>query len=133
MVNLTYGIDAMLPIKVGEQTIRRRLEDIDINNVNLKTKLDLIEELRDKAYLREMVCKQITARRYNARLRLRSFQKGDLVWRMTGDARKNLSNQKLTPNWEGPFRIQEDLGNEAYRFQWLIGELIPKTWNFTHL
>jgi len=38
-------------------------------------------------------------RRYNAKVNPRSFLKGDLVWRMTGDAQKNPTDDKLAANW----------------------------------
>jgi len=107
--NLTYGTGAMLPVEVGGPTIRRRLENIDTSNTNLGTKLELIEELWDKAYFG----------RYNTRLEPRLFREGELVWQLISEARKNPSEGKLRPNWEGPFKIQENLGNGVYLLQWL--------------
>ncbi|XP_068486585.1 uncharacterized protein [Phaseolus vulgaris] len=40
--NLTYGIDAMLPVEVGEPTIRRELHNLKINEECLRTELDLL-------------------------------------------------------------------------------------------
>jgi len=45
--NLTYGTNAMLPVEVNEPTLRRQMEDWNINNECLRTDLDLIEELRE--------------------------------------------------------------------------------------
>jgi len=53
----------MLPVKVEEQTIRRHLIDFDLNNECLKTELDLMLELRDKAKLRKNACKRRMSRR----------------------------------------------------------------------
>jgi len=69
----------MIPVEVGEPTLKRRLEDLDINNGNLRANLDLLEEHRDKAHIREEACKQRAARRYNTCVKPRSFQEGDLV------------------------------------------------------
>jgi len=55
------------------------------------------------------------------------------VWRMRTDARKDPQQGKLAPNWEGPFRIIEDLQNEAYRLETLDGRIIPRTRNASHL
>ncbi|RDY03056.1 hypothetical protein CR513_13399, partial [Mucuna pruriens] len=38
-------------------------------------------------------------------------------------------NNKLTPIWEGPFRIIEEVGKGAYRLEHLDGRKIPRTWN----
>ena len=96
--NLTYGTDAMLSVEIGEATIRRQLRDLSLNNECMKTELDLLDELREKARIKEAVCKQKAARRYNAKVNPRSFQQGDLVWRLTGDARKNQTDGKFAAN-----------------------------------
>jgi len=88
----------MLPVEVGEAMIRRQLKDVTMNEECMKTKLDLLEELREKAKINEERCKQRVARRYNAKVRPRTFQKGDLVWRMTSSARKDVANGKFAPN-----------------------------------
>jgi len=46
--NLTYGTDAMIPVEVGEPTLRRQIEDWGINNECLRTNLDIIKELQEK-------------------------------------------------------------------------------------
>jgi len=131
--NLTYGMDAMLPVEVGETTLRRQLNDLKLNKECMKTDLDLLEELREKARLREEVGKQHAARRYNSKVKLHTFQPRDLVWRMTDDARKNPAEGKFAPNWEGPYQILRSLENGAYQLEHLNGDPIPRTWNADHL
>jgi len=70
--------------------------------------------MRDKPKVREEVCKQRAARRYNSKTKSRSFQEGDLVWRMRGESRKPTTEGKFSSNWEGPFKIKENLSNGAY-------------------
>jgi len=69
--NLTYDTEAMNPVKVGEPSI--------IHQESLVVGLDLINELRDKSKIYEAACKLWTTRRYNTKVRPRSFHKGDLV------------------------------------------------------
>jgi len=109
-------------LEVGEPTIRRELHDLKIN-----------EESRDKAKIREKACKQIVARRYNSKTKPRAFQEGDLVWRMKGEARKVPTEGKFNANWEGLFKVRENLQNGAYRLEQLNGQEVPKTWNASHL
>jgi len=47
----------------------------------------------------------MATQRYNAKVRPITFLKGDLVWRMIGDARKGVADGKFVPNWEGPYRV----------------------------
>lgn len=56
---------------------------------------------REKAHICETTTKQRTTKRYNYKLQLRAFKKGDLIWHMVGNARK--SDTKFSVNWEGPF------------------------------
>ncbi|XP_068474734.1 uncharacterized protein [Phaseolus vulgaris] len=67
--NLTYGTDAMLPIEVSEPTLWRQIEDWSVNNECLKAELDLIEELREKAKIREEAVKRIACKRFNAKVK----------------------------------------------------------------
>jgi len=131
--NLTYGTDAMLPVEVNEPTLRRQMEDWNINNECLRTDLDLIEELRERAKIKEAAVKRRAMKRFNAKVKPRSFIEGDLVWRMRTDARKDPRHGKLASNWEGPFRILESLHNGAYRLETLEEKAIPNTWNASHL
>lgn len=87
--NLTYDTDAMLPVEVGEPTIRRELHNLKINEECLRTELDLLQESRDKAKIKEEACKRIVARRHNSKTKPRAFQEGDLVWR-----------EKLARSWQ---------------------------------
>jgi len=131
--NLTYGTDAMLPVEVNEPTLRRQIEDWNINNECLRTDLDLIEELRERAKIKETTVKRRAMKRFNAKVKLRDFKEGDLVWRMRTDARKDPRHGKLASNWEGPFRILENLQNGAYKLETPKEKVIPRTWNASHL
>jgi len=123
----------MLSVEIREATIRRRLRDLSLNNECMKAELDLLDELREKARIKEAVCKQRAARRYNVKVNLRNFQQGDLVWRMTGDASKNQTDGKFAANWEGQYRVSQVLCKGAVRLEQLDGEQIPNTWNADHL
>ena len=123
----------MLPVEVTEPTLRRQMEDWNINNECLRTDLDLIEELREQTKIKEAAVKRRAMKRFNAKVKLRGFKEGDLVWRIRTDARKDLRHGKLASNWEGPFRIMENLHNGAYRLETLAEKAIPNTWNTSHL
>jgi len=42
-------------------------------------------------------------------------------------------DDKFSANWEGPFKVQEDVKGRTYRLEQLSGESIPNTWNVTDL
>jgi len=110
--SLVYGIDAMIPVEIGEPSLRRELYDSTQNHQNMATHLDLLSDLREKAQIRNLVAKQRAVRKYNANLCPRSFTKGDLVWRMASSARKK--DDKFSANWDGPYLIREDAGGGAH-------------------
>ena len=129
--NLVYGAYTMIPVEIGEPSLRRELYNPTHNHQNMATHLDLLPELREKAQIRNLAAKRRADRKYNANLCPRSFAIGDLVWRMASSARKK--DDKFSTNWDGPYRIREDAGGWAYRLKHLSGEEIPNTWNVSHL
>jgi len=91
----------MLPVEIGEPSLRREPYDPVQNHQNMTTHIDLLLELREKTQIRNLAAKQQAARKYNANLCPRSFAKGDLVWRMASSARKK--DGKFSANWDGPY------------------------------
>nr|KYP36949.1 Retrovirus-related Pol polyprotein from transposon 17.6 [Cajanus cajan] len=101
---LTYRADTMILVEVGETSHRRQVFDSKQNAQESAADLDLVDELRYEAQIHEEECKLRASRRYNTRVRPRSFRVGDLVWRLLGEAQKDTSDGKLAPTWGGPFR-----------------------------
>ena len=66
--NLVYGVEAMIPVEIGEPSLRRQVYDSEQNQQNMCTHLDLLPEVRDKAQICNMEIKQSAAQRYNANL-----------------------------------------------------------------
>jgi len=85
--SLTYGSDAMLPLELGEPSLRREMFDLKLNSESLMASLDLVSELRDKARVREEASKRRAERKYDSNVKPRSFHAGDLVWRMRSETR----------------------------------------------
>ncbi|KAL0312888.1 UNVERIFIED_CONTAM: hypothetical protein Sradi_5688100 [Sesamum radiatum] len=54
------------------------------------------------------------AKAYNARVKSRNFQVGDLVMRK---AEASGPVGKLDPKWEGPYKVVEIVNGGAYRLQ----------------
>ena len=127
---LTYGADAMLPVEIQHTSWRAINHSSEINDVNMMMRLDLLPEVREAAKVKTYATKQLAARRYNTKVIPRSLKLGDLVLRKRMD---RTNENKLSPNWEGPFRISEVLGNGAYHLKTLEGAKIPRSWNTSHL
>nr|KYP56448.1 hypothetical protein KK1_002689 [Cajanus cajan] len=111
-----------------------QLSETDSSRVKcLRVSLDTVENIRDRAQVVAEATKQRYKRRFDSKVKPREFREGNLVWRATGEARKDPRQGKFAPNWDGPFRIRHNLNNGAYKLEYLSGEPIPRTWNSSHL
>ena len=72
------------------------------------------------------------ARYYNTRVKPKLFRPEDLVLRKA-EVSKPLDRGKLSPNWEGSYKIVDTYGPRAYRLETLEGTVIPRTWNVDNL
>ncbi|XP_072081074.1 uncharacterized protein [Arachis hypogaea] len=112
---LVYGSEALITVEVGVPTLRTKLYD-EQHNINARNaELDLIEEDREIAAIKQRAQKQLVERKHNKRVVPRTFEEGDLVLRRTKEARWPPSHGKLAANWDGPFRVSKVLGMGAYQ------------------
>ncbi|XP_015967214.1 uncharacterized protein LOC107490929 [Arachis duranensis] len=101
---LTYGVDAMMPVEVGELSPRLLL-----GRVEEAVEKDLVDEAREMAHLSEAALKQRVALRYNAKVLGREFEQNDLVLRRNDIGVPTHGEGKLAANWEGPYRSKRRL------------------------
>lgn len=126
---LVYGAEAVLPIEMYEPTLRVMLYDEDANWEYLKTTLDLLPEARGNALLRQEVYKLRMTRDFNKRVKFRPLRVGDLVLRKMESLGRAKEDGKLTPNWEGPYKIVEQIKDSTYKLQTMDGMTLPRAWN----
>jgi hypothetical protein len=85
--------------------------------------LERIKENKDKV-----------ARAYNKKLKLKEFQVRDLVWEAVLPLEtKDAAYGKWSPNWHGPYRIDQVLPGNAYILEELDGVKFPVAVNGQHL
>ncbi|XP_059658393.1 uncharacterized protein LOC132304673 [Cornus florida] len=85
--------------------------------------LEGLQEQRDHAKGKLKIYQQRVARAYNATVRPRAFQEGELVLRTATHIMRNQSGPKFTPKWEGPYEIRTASGSGYYE----IGEVGSNT------
>ena len=73
------------------------------------------------------------AKHYNSRVRHRDFHVGDLVLRKVMGAARDLTQGKLGPNWEGPYRVMPWQRKDTYHLETLEGQKLPYPLNIEHL
>ncbi|CAJ2668337.1 unnamed protein product [Trifolium pratense] len=123
---MVYGTEAVIPVEIGEPS--RRIEqplDEEQNDEALREELDLVEEIRTGASLKEATLKQKIAARHDTKVIKREFEVGSLVLRRNADSQDG----KLAPNWEGPYRVVDKTENGAYYLEDLRGKKLPRPWN----
>ena len=70
---------------------------------------------------------------YDAKVKLRPLELGDLVLRKVLGIAKNPAWGKLGPNWEGLYHITSMAGIGAYFLKDLDERVIPHPWNVNNL
>ncbi|KAK8944375.1 hypothetical protein KSP39_PZI007758 [Platanthera zijinensis] len=120
---LSNECEAVLPVEfevrsprvaaVGEGGEAWRLE----NEEGLRLSLDMVEELRDVAAIRQEEIKRRMARYFDKHIRVKQFAEGDLVLKKVDAAGRSAPVGKLNPSWEGPYIIEKALGNGGYYLQ----------------
>ncbi|GKA63239.1 reverse transcriptase domain-containing protein [Tanacetum coccineum] len=126
--SLTYKAEAAIPAEIGMPTYRTAVVDAAHNDEELRLNLDLLEERRERAAIREAKAKLKMTKYYNARVRGVTFRPGDFVYR-SNDASHAVDGGKLGPKWEGPYEVTEALGDGAYRLRSMDGTVLSQTWN----
>ncbi|GJW18797.1 putative reverse transcriptase domain-containing protein [Tanacetum coccineum] len=124
--SLTYGTEAVILEEIGMPTLRTAEVDMVQNNEALGINMDLLEERREHAAIREAKSKAKLEKYYNSKVRSTSFKPGDLVYR-SNDASRTKEVGKLGPKWEGPYEITEALGKGAYKLRDRDGKQLSRT------
>ena len=102
---LAYGSETMIPVEVhmaNHRVIKYQDED---NEEQLRLNLDLIDEVRMNTEQRTARYKNLMARQYDAMIKPRHFNIGDLILKRVSLTTKNLAHRKLWPIWEGLYRV----------------------------
>ncbi|KAL0394706.1 UNVERIFIED_CONTAM: hypothetical protein Slati_4436800 [Sesamum latifolium] len=128
--SLVYGSEGIIPAELDMPSHRVMNFSEECNENLRRENLDLIEELREKAFLRIQRYKNIMINSYNKRVKSQSFQVGDLVLRRV-DALKPIG--KLDPTWEGPYKVTSVIGKGAYELEDPEGRPMPRPWNVHNL
>jgi hypothetical protein len=134
---LIYGQEAMLLVELNLDAYRLAKQndlstvvyhDLMIDNIDEVTdvRLKALEEIEeDKARV---------ARAYNKKVKSKSFQVGELVWKTILPI-GSKSNQfgKWSPNWEGPYKVIKVMYDNSYLRETLQGERLNGAFNGRYL
>ena len=130
---MSYGGKAVIPIKTSFLTLRIQSFNSSNNDELLERSLDLIEERRESAMVQLAYYQHKLKQGYDAKVKLRPLELGDLVLRKVLGTTKNPAWGKLEPNWEGPYRITSVAVIGAYFLEDLDEHVIHRPWNVNNL
>ena len=133
--SLAYGAEAVIPIELDLPSARVQFYQEEENEGGLRESLDAAEERREIAMIRTAAMQQKAARTYNAKVKTKTFSKGDLVLRRVAASDPKLKQQqgKLAPTWEGPHRVRAVVKPGTYELENLQGAAFARTWNSINL
>ena len=124
-----YGQEAILPIDVNLDACRLAKQS-DLSAIDYyNSMMDNIDEVTDKRMkdLKEIEKDKLrVARAYNKKVKGKSFQVGDLVWKtILPLGMKNNKFGKWSPSWEGPYRVIKVIFGSSYMLEMLQGDRLP--------
>jgi hypothetical protein len=115
---LVYGQDAVLPVEVNLDAYKlAKQNDISVIVYHdlMMDNIDEVTDVRLKALKKIEKDKARVARAYNKKVKSKSFQVGELVWKTILPIRSR-SNEfgKWSPNWEGPYKVIKVIYSNSY-------------------
>ncbi|XP_075099306.1 uncharacterized protein LOC142176130 [Nicotiana tabacum] len=127
--SLVYGAEALIPVEIREPSTIYTQATEESNEEEMQINLDLLEERREAALIRMTSQKQVMERYYNRKARLRYFKIGDFVLKKIFQSTRAANAGKLSPTWEGPYKIHGIAGKGAYELETMDDKIIPSHWN----
>ena len=118
---LAYESKAVIPVEVHMANHRVMKYKDEENEEQLRLNLDLIDEVRMDAKQRTTRYKNLMARQYDAMVKPRRFNIGNLILKRVSLAIRNSAYGKLGPNWEGPYRVINCKRQRSYYLEALDG------------
>jgi hypothetical protein len=130
---LVYGQEVVLPVEVNLGAYRlAKQNDLDAV-VYHNLMMDNIDEITDKRMrgLKEIEKdKARVVRAYNKKVRPKSFQVGELVWKtILPLGTKDIKFEKWSPSWDGPYNIIKVIVGNSYMNESLQGMHLPRPLN----
>ncbi|GJR30826.1 retrovirus-related pol polyprotein from transposon TNT 1-94 [Tanacetum coccineum] len=96
LFSLTYGTEAIIPVEIGMPSLRCAEVNQTQNDEALLLNLDILEEKREKAAIREAKSKTRMEKYHNTKVRNITFQPGDFVYH-GNEANQVKEGEKLSP------------------------------------
>lgn len=124
--------EAVLPVEISINSLRVKHFDPKASEEGLRLNCDLLEKLLDSTKFKVAKYQEKVVKYYNSKVKTREFTLNDLVLR---DSAASMPPRlsKLSPPWEGPYKITKVVKSGTYLLAYLDGSPVPNAWNAAHL
>jgi hypothetical protein len=134
---LVYGQEAVLLVEVNLDAYRLAKQNdlsVIVYHDLMMDNIDEVTNVRLKAIKKIEKDKARVARTYNKKVKSKSFQVGELVWKTILPI-GSKSNQfgKWSPNWEGPYKVIKVIYGNSYLLETLQGKRLNRAFNGRYL
>jgi hypothetical protein len=122
-----------LPVEISLNAVRfARQNDLTVIDY-YNSMMDNIDEVTNNRVIALGAIEKdkiMVARAYNKKVKAKSFQAGDMVWKTILPLRnKDQKFGKWSPSWEGPYKVKHVMSDNAYLLQTLQDKDFPKALN----
>ncbi|KAM2041239.1 hypothetical protein ACFX16_035078 [Malus domestica] len=131
--SLAFGTEAVVLVELEQPTFRVQNYVQSENDKQLTLNLDLVEEHRNQAHLRNVAYKQRIFNYYDSRVKPCSFKVGEWVLKKRLLCDRVPSEGTLSPNWDGPFEVVGISCPGSYKLRSSNGKTLGHPWNADHL
>ena len=112
--SLLYRAEVVIPMELIYGSSRVLAYDEVVQDQHRRDDVVLLEENRLRAATRAARYQQALRRYHSRRVHARCFEEGDLFLRRVQSAK---GTKKLSPKWEGPYRVVRVTGPSAVRLE----------------
>ncbi|KAM2350290.1 hypothetical protein ACFX1X_013713 [Malus domestica] len=133
LFSFVFGTEAVVPVELEQATFRVQNYVQSKNDKQLTLNLDLVEEYRNHAHLRNVAYKQGISNYYDSMVKPHFFKVRDSVLKKRLLCDRVPSKGTLSPNWDGPFEVVSISRPGSYKLKSSDGKTLGHPWNADHL
>lgn len=115
----------LCPLEITHTSPRVEAYDHETNEKGVRLALDLIDEVRDEANARNAERQKKASFHCDQRVKEKFFRQDNLTLRKIEASRVGQKG-RLSPNWEGSYRVRKTPGRGFYRLEIWDDEHIPR-------
>lgn len=130
--SLAFSTKAILPPEIVFSTPRVKSFKKETSR-GLRAKLDPISKFRVEAYLRALIYKVAMAKLYDRGVRPQGVELRDLMLQKAELSDPTRSREKLSPNWEEPYRVVKVVQDRTYCLKIMEGVTLPRMWHIANM